>query len=596
MAEVQDYTVFPIGISNFARIRENKSIYVDKTMYLPMLMNAGIFLFCARPRRFGKSLLISSLEAFYSGKTDLFKGLAVEEYMCSPDFVSYPVVRLDMSSLGYWESKDELIHSIMVKLVKIAKCFNISLVDSNFAQVFQSLLHDIHQAYGLQPVLLIDEYDSPVITVTAEENQKFNSELLLDTRDVMERFYLQIKVAEDDIFRAFITGITKYSRMGVFSQLNNLLDISLESRFSALMGYTQKELEDYFAPYINSTALKLQISEESLLEKIRDYYNGFSFDGDVKLYNPFSILNFFWAEKFRNFWMLSGSNRFIRKFLKDKAVTADEFQGKEVDSDFASAPGDIDATEPHGFLYQAGYLTLRTGGKLAYTLSYPNLEVRESISKLFLNNIISKSLGINSVAKELSVCLASCDIPGMVPIFYQLFAGICHKDHRDANRSPVVRVIKKLIRKITGSESVDETLQNESADLVETLEKAKGESFYRSLLLACLWMAGAKVTPEKPENIGDLDLEVYYGGLTYVFELKMAKNARGATVAARNGMRQIHERGYGLASKDPVFVSLAFGKAEKNIVGCIFEKDGQETTEEVKSNTRRGEVAKKGDD
>jgi hypothetical protein len=515
--------------------------------------------------------------------------------MCSPDFVSYPVVRLDMSGLGDCQSRNDLILSIMDSLGKIAKHFNVSLRGANFARVFEFLLQDIRQATGLQPVLLIDEYDAPVISVATAENPTFNPDLLFDTRDVMAKFYLQIKVAENDIFRAFITGITKYSRMGVFSQLNNLIDISLESRFGALMGYTQEELEKYFAPYITSTALKFAISEESLLKKIKSYYNGFSFDGEDILYNPFSILNFFWSTKFKNFWMLSGSNRFIRKFLKDNAVTIDEFQGMEVDSDFASAPGEIDATEPHGFLYQAGYLTLRVGGKFGYTLRYPNLEVRESIAKLFLNNIMSKSTGINVVAKELSACLASCDIPGMVPIIYQLFAGICHKDHRDASRSPMVRVFKKILRKITGSESKDEQVQNESADLVETLEKAKGECFYRSLLQACLWMAGAKVTPEKPEHLGDLDLEVYYGGLTYVFEIKMAKNARGATVAARNGMKQIHERGYGLASKDPIFVSLAFGKAEKNIVGCIFEKDGQDTTVEVKSKTRRYEVTNEAD-
>jgi hypothetical protein len=557
-------------------------------MYFPMLKKTGKFLFCARPSRFGKSLLLSSLEAFYSGRTELFKGLDAEEYMCSPGFVARPVIHLDMSGLGYWQTKTELINSITEILGKIAKRFNISLNGSNYAQVFQNLLRDIRQANGLRPVLLIDEYDAPVITVASEEKPIFNPNLLIDTRKVMQTFYLQIKVAGNDIFRTFITGISKYSRMGVFSQLNNLIDISLESKFSALMGYTQYELEKYFAPSITSTALKFKMSEESLLVKIKDYYDGFSFDGKNRLYNPFSILNFFHSQKFENYWMESGSNSYIRKFLKDKAITTDQFQGMEVGSVFARSPGDIDATPPHGFLHQAGYLTLREGGKSGYTLSYPNIEVRESIAKLFMENITFQSLGIDAVAAELSACLASCDIPGMIPIFCQLFAGICHKDHRDASRSPVVRAIKKIIRKITDSDSFDDPVQNESAELVETIEKSRGESFYRSLLQTCLWMAGAKVTPEKRENLGDLDLEAYYGRLTYVFELKMAKNARGASAAARKGMDQIHERGYGLASRDPIFVSLAFGKAEKNIVGCIFEKDGQETVVEVERKTERG--------
>jgi hypothetical protein len=251
-------------------------------------------------------------------------------------------------------------------------------------------------------------------------------------------------------------------------------------------------------------------------------------------------------------------------------------------STFIRAPGEIDTAPAHGFLYQAGYLTLRKRVKKDYALIFPNLEVRENFVRLFLQNITYESVDIDDVAKKLSRCLASCDIPGMVDTFCRLFFGICHNDDKGAIRSPVIRLIKKIIRWITGSDSMDESERNESADLVETLENSKGEGFYRSLLQACLWTAGAKVTPEKRGNLDDLDIEACYGRLTYVFELKIAKNARGANVAVRNGMKQIHERGYCLASKDPIIVSLAFGKEEKNIVGCIFEKDGQETAVEIK--------------
>ncbi|MDR1036095.1 MAG: ATP-binding protein [Deltaproteobacteria bacterium] len=579
----------PLFVSNFETLRQNAAVYVDKTMYFPDLVNKSSITFCARPLRFGKSLTVSSLDAFFSGKVELFNGLAAEKYMRSPDFVSRPVVRLDMSAAANCENLRNLKKDIMDSLEQIANVYNISLRGSDYAKSFYFLLFDIRENTGLKPVLLIDEYDAPVISLAANEDERYNTKFLNRVRKVMSKFYEQIKIAEYDILHfVFITGITKYSRMGVFSSLNNLIDITLDPEFSALMGYTQEELEKYFAPFLSLTALKFGMSEDNLLDKMKDYYNGFSFDGKQLLYNPFSVLNFFDTKKFSNFWMESGSERYVRKFLSDKAITTEQYQDFGVNSSFARAPGDIETTEPHGFLYQAGYLTLREGSNFDYNLRYPNVEVRESIAKLFLKNIISQKISIDSAANELSLCMASCDIPGMVDIFYRLFAGICHKDHRDVSRSPVVRVIKKFIRKLTGSGSLGVSVQTESEDLVETLEKSRGEGFYRSLLQACLWMAGAKVTPEKPENIGDLDLEACCGRLTYVFELKMAENAGGAAVAVRNGMKQIHGRGYGLASKDPIFVSLAFGKAEKNIVGCIFEKDGKETTVEIKIKTGRG--------
>jgi hypothetical protein len=585
----QRLPLLPLGRSNFAELIQNKAVYVDKTMYFPNFLMTGKYTFCARPRRFGKSLTVSTLEAFYSGKTELFKGLAVEKHMCSPNFVAHPVVRLDMSAVAYRRTEETLIQSIMNRLGQVAKRFNISLHGADFAESFSLLLNDIHEAKGIKPILLIDEYDAPVIVAAGKEQTKFNRKLLDDTRDVMRSFYAQIKIADDDLKHAFITGITKFTRMGVFFQLNNLEDISLSSEFSALMGYTQKELETHFAPFITAAALKLSLSEESLLDQIREYYNGFSFDGEQLLYNPFSILSFFRKFKFSYFWMTSGSNTFIRKYLMHKAITVDQFQNMVIPYSFADAPGEIESTPPHGFLYQAGYLTLRVNSNNDYTLIYPNLEVRESIAKLFMDNVTFEWVGIDAEAKELFGYLLSCDVQGMIDTFARLFVGICFKDHLDANRSPVVRAIKKIIRKVTGLYYLDDPVEKESIKLVDKLEKSRGESFYRSLLQACLWMAGAKVTPEKKENIGKPDLEVCFGSFTYVFEVKMAKNANGATAAVREGMNQIHERGYGLSSKDPIFVSIAVGKAERNIVGCLFEKGGQETSVEIKIKTGHSE-------
>jgi hypothetical protein len=571
-----------VGVTNFEILRRKNSVYVDKTMYFPELLNEGTFIFCARPRRFGKSLTLRAFDDFCSGRVDLFRGLAAEKYMCSPDFFARPVIRLDLSYAAPGISTDMLLENLNYILKKNAKRHNVSLQDGNFVIAFDSLLTDVHELYGNRVILLIDEYDTPVIDLIGKTAEFFDSKLISDRRNIMQDFYSVIKSAEDEIEMAFITGITKFNRMGVFSKLNNLIDISLSSKYSAFMGYTQKELEENFSLFITDTADKLKISEDNLLTIIKDRYNGFSFDGRQLLYNPFSILSMFHDKVFENFWMESGSNTLIRKFLMDKALTADQFQGMTVSHSFARFPGEIDSTPPEGFLYQSGYLTLRDLGKEnSFALEYPNLEVREAISKLFLLNINSNRRDIDAAAQELSRYLASADISGMMSVFYRLLAGICYIDHLDALRNAVVGILKKIIQSFTGRNFDAAPLDEQSSKLAYQLVRSRGESYYRSLLQSCLWMAGAKVTPEKPENLGRLDLEAFFGNLTYVFELKMAKNSKGADKAVREGMLQIHSRGYGLTSKNPIFVSIAIGKAERNVVGCLFQKDGSETTVKI---------------
>jgi hypothetical protein len=376
---------------------------------------------------------------------------------------------------------------------------------------------------------------------------------------------------------AFITGITKFSRMGVFSKLNNLNDISLSSDYGTFMGYTQEELEKNFKHFIALAAKDFKFKKKKLLEVIKNRYDGFSFDGIQTLYNPFSILNFFKKFRFGNFWMESGSNAIIMNFLKDKVLTADQFQGMDFSYDSASTPGEIDATSDEGILYQSGYLTLKYVDKQNFILEYPNLEVRESISKLFLESIHLDRKNIDTAAGELSRCLASVDISGMIRELIRLLAGIYHKDHSDAVRSPEVKIVETIDGKVTGTDSVKVPLKLQPSFQADRLEISKGENFYRSLFHACFWMAGAKVTAEKGGNLGNLDLEVCLGSLNYVFELKMSENARGAVTAAMGGMNQIHGRGYGLSMKNPVLVSISIGKAESNIVCCLFKKDGHET-------------------
>jgi hypothetical protein len=592
---IQQLPILPVGWQLFEEIRKKNAVYIDKTMYLPMLRNSGKFVFCARPRRFGKTLTVHALDSFHSGRLDLFRGLAAEAHMSSPDFTARPVIRLDMNRVAGSGNIPILEMKIKDVLGDIAKRHGVTLNWNDSAGAFFSILRDVHEVTNKKVVLLIDEYDAPIIKLIEREKPAYDELLLAKTRIVIREFYSQIKSAEEHIEFAFITGVTKFSRMGMFSQLNNLIDISSNPEFASFMGYTQNELEDNFAPFILNIVGKRGNKEKDLLDAIRDYYDGFSFDGKTMLYCPFSILSFFADAQsfiadgqFVNYWMESGSNTLVRKFLKDKALTVDQFQDLRVDRNFIRNPGEIDITSPAGFLYQAGYLTIRLERGEAeesgdpYVLCYPNREVRSAVSTLFLENLALASswVGISAAGKELHICLATVDVPGMVTVLRRLFAGICYDDHSMVNREPDRGILADIIRKVGVILSFGKRRRlNES--LAELFRRKMGEGFYRSVLHASLSMAGAKVTPEMHVGHGRIDLLAECGDLTYVIELKMAKDARRGTEGTLEGISQIRNRGYARGFKHPVPVSIAIGRKERNIVAYRFEWNGKEIAGEI---------------
>ncbi|MDR1040222.1 MAG: ATP-binding protein [Deltaproteobacteria bacterium] len=574
----------PTGEPVFENLIRDNAVYVDKTMYFPLLKQVSKFVFCARPRRFGKSLTVTALDAFFSGKIELFKGLAAESHMGSPDFVARPVIRLDMTAIAGSRDIGILERNIRDMLGAIANRHKVSLRGADSARSFLYLLADIRNASGKNVVVLIDEYDAPVIHIVQNQKSLTQRRLLADTREIMRTFYSQIKTAAENIDFVFITGVTKFSRMGVFSSLNNLIDISLEPNFGTFMGYTQQELEQDFKPFITEASETLKISENDLLKRLNNYYDGFSFDGETRLYNPFSILSFFASARkdFLNYWMKSGSNTLVREFLKDQTLTADQFQGMVVDANFASDPGEIDSTPPEGFLYQSGYLTLRAQTDTSFTLDYPNCEVRKAFSALFLQNLAPESSwsGIDVAANELKQCLEDINVPGMVDILTRLFADISYEDHSKAGRKPNKGVLANIIRKI------DLFLpwrkeRKHSESLAELFRRRMGEGFYRSVLHSALSMAGAKVTPERHVGLGRIDLLVDCGTVIYVIELKISEDAQDGEISAMAGMSQILEKRYGRAFKNPVLVSLAIGRKERNIVACHFLIDGSKSTVEI---------------
>jgi hypothetical protein len=457
------------------------------------------------------------------------------------------------------------------------------------------LIEDVSERYSQKVVLLIDEYDAPVIRVIQDPGLSKVEDLLLDTRRVMSDFYGKIKSADENLEFVFITGVTKFSRMGVFSTLNNLKDISLKPEFAAFMGYTQEELETNFVPFIRRTANRLGLDDSELLRRIQDYYDGFSFDGETRLYNPFSVLNLFGDMEFNNYWMESGSDSLIREMLRDKGLTVGQFENYPVKKDFVRSPGEIDAIPPEGFLYQAGYLTLRKNGDSSFSLDYPNFEVRSSMSRLFLQNVYKTATVAGEASEELKKHLGAGDAQAIVEDFRRLYFNIGYIDHVAAMRRlrifrtktdhefpEVARLMQKVYESDdfeTVSNGIDQAIANNNYDLaikllnkilkkcgLDSLIRHKmNESYYRSLLQSFLLGSGIDVSPERHSNLGRSDLVIKDKNKVYVLELKVVEKAKDAEASAEAAMSQIIDKNYAELFDDPIILALALSEEKRNI-------------------------------
>jgi hypothetical protein len=411
--------------------------------------------------------------------------------------------------------------------------------------------------------------------------------LLMDTRKVMERFYNQIKLKYLELEFVFITGVTKFSTIGLNTLFNNYVDISFMPEFDAFMGFTEEELTNNFSYFFDNAPSLFNMSGSELLSKLRNFYKGFSFDGIKSLYNPFSINYFFLEQNFQSYWIHSGSDTTIRKFFHDNCLTADQFQDLDVDQNFAIYPGELNGRNPEGFLYQAGYLTLRSKCRGLYVLDYPNLEVRQSLSRQFLLNFNGSPSELDKAGRDLARHLAICNVPGTVDILLTLLFDIFAEYRAFFDIMDHAERLVGDCRKAEGTDPPEGYLDRLSAGFAERIRGhkgafvnimlgEKGDSFYRSVLCAALWMAGARPTSERHEDVDRLGIEVDFGGLTYFFKLKMTDDVAGGQVASSAWIKEMHDSGCGMTSENAVLVSLAIGRRERNIVVCIFEKEGQE--------------------
>ena len=484
----------PIGIQSFERLRSMNKLYVDKTRHLMKLVEDNTRVFLSRPRRFGKSLTLSTLEAMFSGKTELFQGLAAEAWVAERAEHPVPVLRLDMSQRDTADPV-KFDESLSLDLSWQAEDFGIELLSQGNGNRLQELLRALYKARG-PVVVLIDEYDKPILDKIGLPDE---AEAM---RGVLRGFYAVLKGCDEYLRFVMLTGISKFSKTGVFSAMNNLRDISLSERYGDIVGYTQAELEDNFSDWIDAAAEKMKRSRSEVLEGIEEYYDGFCFDGVTRLYNPFSVLNFFSDCSFSNYWYSSGSPSFIVEYMKRHGIEAPEsYRHRVVNVDFAESQ-EIERARPESFLYQSGYLTIESREEQELTLDYPNREVLDSLSRMYLE-LVYRVEGYVSIGSSLWRALKDGEIGEAVRLYNGALAGIPYEDF-----------------------------------------SGQSESLYRSLFLMLLRGAGVTAHGEVHTHRGRSDVLASFPDRVVVLEFKLARSAGEVERLRAEGRRQIEEKGY----------------------------------------------------
>ena len=374
---------YPIGIQTFFKIREENYLYIDKTEYIyQMTHSASGYVFLSRPRRFGKSLLASTLHSYFSGRKELFRGLAMERL--ETEWTEYPVLHFDMSMAKHVD-KERLERLLDFMLSDYERAFGLDATDGDANLRLTRLIKRAYEQTGRQVVVLIDEYDAPLLDVVHE---KENLDVL---RNVMRNFYSPLKACDPYLKFVFLTGITKFSQLSIFSELNNIKNISMDEPYAAICGITEEEMLTQMQEDMDRLAAKLDVTPEEILEKLKENYDGYHFTfPSPDIYNPFSLLNAFADGKFGSYWFGSGTPTYLIKMLEKFGVEPSEIGNNHAEVSAFDAPTET-MTDIIPLLYQSGYITIKDYDEsiVLYTLDIPNKEVRLGLMKSLLPNYVA---------------------------------------------------------------------------------------------------------------------------------------------------------------------------------------------------------------
>jgi Protein of unknown function (DUF1703)./Predicted AAA-ATPase. len=500
----------PIGIQTFGKIINENCYYVDKTPFIKKLEQGGYY-FLSRPRRFGKSLFLDTVKEAFSGNKELFKGLYIyDKWDWSK---KHPIIKISFA-IGTNNNSEKLRSTISFNLKNVAYDYKINLEEEELNLKFYELIRKLYEKYNEKVVVLVDEYDKPILD--AIENIEYAKE----NREILKDFYSVLKDADPYIKLAFLTGVSRFSKVSIFSGLNQLRDITLSPEFATICGYTQTDLEAVFADRI----------KDFDKEEVKKWYNGYSWLGE-RVYNPFDILLLFAERQFRPYWFETGTPTFLIKLFKQYNYYLPELENLEVGEELLSNL-DIDSLYVENLLFQTGYLTIKNVERRlyreVYTLSYPNYEVKVSLNNFFLLHFVPDRSLKDKTENELEKALRDNQIEKLKDILHRFFASIPYDWYRKND-----------------------------------LESYEG--FYASIVYALFSGAGFETIAEDTTNKGKVDLTIIYNNKAYIIEFKVVEDQPEKTA-----LKQIEEKRYYekyLGKYEEVYlIGIEFGKKDRNIV------------------------------
>ncbi len=516
----------PIGVQSFEWLRNNDYLYVDKTEFIYRLANEGKTYFLSRPRRFGKSLLLSTMRAYFEGKRELFTGLKISEL--EKDWIKYPVFYFDFNGSKYTSSLD-LEAVLNEHLSKWEELYgsNPEIPKENLSRRFNYLLGVAHKKTGLGVVVLVDEYDKSLL--------ESEGKALEESRKLFKGFFGNLKSCDEHLRFTFITGVTKFSKVSIFSDLNQLNDISLDKNYATICGITQSEMENIFGPEINAMAAELSLSYEGCLAELKRMYDGYHFNPNGEgLYNPFSLINAFFKKDLGTYWFSTGTPTFLLKKLKEVNFDARKFSTDKV-SEFPDDLQDYrsDNPDPIPLFYQSGYLTIKNYNKKigTYYLGYPNDEVRYSFLKCLVPFFIS------SRSNASSLCMDE---------FYE--------DVQNGNIESFMTRFKSLFARLPYSRKTNDAVLEQN---------------FQNVIYIVFILMGQFVGVEQHYSLGRADCVVQADNFIYIFEFKRDKSAAEA-------LKQIEEKQYAapfVSDKRKLFkIGVNFSSKKKNITEWKVEE------------------------
>jgi hypothetical protein len=505
----------PIGIQTFSLIREEGHCYVDKTPLVARMAAEGKYYFLSRPRRFGKSLLVSTLAEAFAGHRALFEGLYLANHW---DWERRsPVIRIDLGQ-GVVRSREDLERRLMRNLGLLAETHDHTLSARTPDEALEELVLFMHHTTGERVVVLVDEYDKPILDNLHDPAQ---ARLI---RDALRSLYSVIKIQDAHLRFGFLTGVSKFSKVSLFSGLNNLIDITLDPRYATLCGYTQQELQSVFADYL----------EDVDLEQVRHWYNGYNFLGE-RVYNPFDVLLYLDSRLLRPYWFESGTPTFLVELMRRRGFDAAALEQIEV-TDRLLGSFDIDAIEPETLLFQTGYLTIQgergMPGAAIYQLGLPNQEVRQSLSDHFLAELSRSGQRQDRNKLGLYDALEADDPAALERLFHAFFAAIPHDWYRNN-------------------------------------QLAGYEGYYASVVYCYFAALGIDLIAEDATNHGRIDLTVRHRGRVWLIEFKVNEMTQPG-----RALDQLKARGYAAkyAGSPVTLIGIEFSRESRNLSRFEWER------------------------